>query len=288
MYGKVAVIGAGLIGGSVGLDLKERKLAQNVCAWGRNPQRLRDALDRNACDEVTQDLRGAVEGAQVIILATPPDIIRMQMKEMKGYLKEGMLVMDVGSVKNPIIEAASRERLCETGAEFVGCHPMAGSEKSGVANARMSLFKDAPCILTPAAFNTDAGIKRAADFWETLGARVIRMDPVKHDLTAGFLSHLPHVLAFVILRSIEKIKADLDSVNDIAGPSFRHLNRLAGSSPDLWAKIFEENRDQVIISIDTFAGELARFRKLLKKKDYGEIKLMMESVAAFRKNTWKE
>lgn len=283
MYKKVSIFGMGLIGGAIGLDLKERGSARTVYAWGRNIRHLENAHKAGACDEITQDIQEAVEGAEIIILATPPEIIKAHLLDIKPYLKEGMIIMDVGSVKVTITEEAREQSIYETKAEFLGCHPIAGSEKTGIENAFSNMFKDAPCIITPTDLNSAQVIEKGKEFWSLLGANVIILKPREHDLYVGFLSHLSHIVASAFIKTAyEKIKDD-DLINDIHGPSFRELTRIAGSPSVMWKNILLENRNNVVLSIESLLEQLNEFKKILLKKDEKNLEKFLAEAADFRK-----
>lgn len=282
IYRKVAIFGMGLIGGSIGIDLKEKGLAQQVCGWGRNPEHLKQAVDKKACDTTTADVCGAVKDAEIIILATPPRIIIDQLNEIKPFLKQGMLIMDVGSVKAAIIEASRQAGIYKTGAEFLGSHPMAGSEKTGVTNAYAGMLKDAPCILTPESNNTEKGVEKGKKFWQELGADVIIMNPNEHDLFIGFLSHLPHVVSSTLVAtSAEKLK-NLEIMSKLCGPSFVELTRIADSPPAMWSQIFMENRGQLLLAIDVFIETLLKFKGLLLRKEDKKLEEFLQQIVKYR------
>lgn len=267
IYSKITILGAGLIGGAIGIDLKIKGVANEVCCWGRNLERLQLAFNKKACDKITCDLDEALENSEIIILATPPEIIKKQIYEIKPYLKEGTLVMDVGSVKASIVETASKADIRETGAEFLGCHPIAGSEKVGVQNAYAGLFVDAPCIITPDSNNTNENIEKGKKFWQDLGAHIIILDPDEHDLIIGFTSHLPHMISSVFVNSYSEKLKDQELVKNIIGPSFMDLTRIAASAPNMWKQIFLENRKNILTGIETFEDKLNKFKQLLYEKD---------------------
>ncbi|MFC2060919.1 prephenate dehydrogenase [Elusimicrobiota bacterium] len=286
MYKKVTIAGMGLIGGSIGLALKEKGLAEEVCGWGRNMERLKLALDKGACDTVTTDIKEASAGMEILILATPPEIIKMQLKDIKQYLEKGVLIMDVGSVKESIVEAVEKEGVFNAGAEFLGCHPMAGSEKTGVANAQGAMFENAPCIITPVDENTAEGIDKGKRFWEGLGADIYVIGASEHDLMIGMVSHLPHVVSSVLTKSLTEKINDLKRVSNISGPSFKSMSRVAGSSPELWSQIYMENRKQVMQAIHTFLTELEKFNNMLSEKDIKGIKKYLEEASESRNKIW--
>jgi prephenate dehydrogenase len=286
-YNKVTIIGMGLIGGALGMDLKKKRLAKEVCAWGRNEAHLKQALNKGACDTITDDIIKAIENAEIVIFATPPKVIINQLHDIKTHLKEGMLLMDVGSIKGSITEASEELRIFKTGAEFVGCHPMAGSEKTGVLNAQSGIFKDAPCIITPESNNTVDGVESAKIFWENLGSKVVIMDPYEHDMYVGFISHLPHVISSTIMNtSADKLK-HIDMIAQICGPSFTEITRVAGSSEQMWSQIYLENRKQVLLAIDTFIENLEKFKEFLINNDNKKLEKYLKKAKDAREKVCK-
>lgn len=283
-YRKVSILGMGLLGGAIGIDLKEKGLAEEVRGWGRNSEHLEQAIEKKACDTASLDMSVAVKDADIIILATPPLVIKNQLAEVKPFLKEGALVMDVGSVKGSVVEAAQQTKIYETGSEFLGCHPIAGSEKSGVANAVSGMFRNAPCIITPDSNNTVEGVEKGKKFWQELGSKIIIMDPDEHDLFIGFMSHLPHVISSTLVKaSAEKLK-ETELMTKICGPSFIDLTRIASSSPGMWSQIYLENRKQVLLAIDSFLEGIMKFKDLLLKKENKKIEKFIKDAVKYKKD----
>jgi prephenate dehydrogenase len=283
-YRKVTIFGMGLIGGAIGIDLKKKGLAEEVCGWGRNTERLRQAIEKRACDTTTREISDAIKNSEIIVLATPPKIIKSQLIEIKPHLKEGMLLMDAGSVKGSIIEASQEAKIYETGAEFLGCHPMAGSEKSGIINAVSGMLKNAPCIITPDSNNTIEGVEKGKKFWRELGSKIVIMDPDEHDLFVGFMSHLPHILSSTLVNtSAEKLK-DTELMSKLCGPSFIEVTRIASSSPEMWSQIYLENRKPVLLAIDSFLDRITKFKDLLTKKENKKIEKFMQNAARYKED----
>ncbi len=282
-YGKVAVFGGGLIGGSLGLELCGRKIAREVCFWGRDPEKLGAALSAGACTLHTTDLKEGAVGSEIIVLATPPAVILELMERLLPALEEGMLVIDVGSVKKDIIRKSDELGFEKYGAEFVGCHPMAGSEKTGVQNARPGLFENAPCVITPSPRNTQGMLEKAETFWSTLGARVMRLDPEKHDFAVGVLSHLPHAVSSALLLSAFSALEDNATVSELSGTGFRDMTRIAGASASLWADIYLSNRDNLIAALDAFESSLKGFREAVLSGERERVEKFLENPAALKK-----
>lgn len=256
-FKKVAILGVGLLGGSLGLALKERGLAREVCGWGRREARLRKALRLGALDTATLDLENAVGGADLVLLASPVESFIPLLKAVAKAAPRHCLVADVGSVKG---QSAAWARAASPLA-FVPSHPMAGSEKTGVEAAQAGLFERSACILTPLPSTPRAALARVEKMWKALGCRTCRMDPRRHDALAASLSHLPHAAAFSLVRAVAR-KAKLADYA-LAGKGYRDTTRVGGSDADLWAGIFMANRQNLVRALDSYLLELKALRGLL-------------------------
>lgn len=237
---KIAIIGVGLIGGSIGLAIKKRKLAGRVIGIFRRNSTLKRALKCNAVDSGTTDLAYGVKDADMVILASPVFSIPVLAKKAIKYAKKGAIITDAGSTKAWIVrEIEGFLKRSESKVNFVGSHPMAGSEHGGVEFARADLFEGSPCIVTKTGRTDRSALKKVASFWKALGGRVEIMDPSRHDRSASLISHLPHVVAFGVAGAVER--------KDIkyAAEGFKDTTRVASSDPDLWADIFLTNKAQI-------------------------------------------
>ncbi len=266
---RVTIIGLGLMGGSLGMAL--RSLAGRpstkggrwrVTGVGRDKAHLKKALSLGAADEGTTDFVEGVKDADVVVLAVPVDDIVPWARKVGPHLKPGALVMDVGSVKGPIVRSMTRSLArrpsTEGGSVFIGAHPMCGSEKSGVENARADLFQGAPCVLTPLPGAPKDALKEAEYFWTGVGAKVLLLSPEEHDRRVAIVSHLPHLIAqaLVLTAGGEDRRA-----SDLAAGSFRDATRVAAADPELWAQIFSMNRPALLRAAAVFQKQL---RSLLK------------------------
>jgi prephenate dehydrogenase len=189
----MVVIGVGLIGGSLALDCRKLGLVSDVVGVGRNPENLDRAVSLKVIDRFTHDATEAVRGADLVVLATPVGRLLSLAEELAPHLSPGTLVTDVGSVKGRWVDAI--ERVMPPGVDFVGGHPVAGREKSGVEAASLDLFRGARCIVTPTARTSPDALSKIEALWSRVGATVIRMDPDRHDQIFAAVSHLPHVAA---------------------------------------------------------------------------------------------
>jgi prephenate dehydrogenase len=254
-FRRIAVLGLGLLGGSVARAARERGLADRVVGAARRPGPLEAALRDGVVDE-TASAQDAVRGADLVVLATPVGAMEPLLRAAAPNLEDGALVTDVGSVKGPLADTVPG--LLPPGVAYVGAHPMAGSHLRGVEHARGDLFEGAPCVLTPAAgVETDA-LERCAGFWRALGARVVLRSPEEHDTQVAWTSHVPHLLAFAFAGALADAPA---GAVDVAGSGFRDFTRIAHSDPALWTEILCANRKAVagpLQQVSERLGELAR------------------------------
>lgn len=252
-FQEVAIVGVGLLGGSIGLAMKERGLAGKVVGIGRAQDRLNEALRLGAIDEVQTETLKPAASADLIILCTPVRHIVASLPEIMRVAKPGAIVTDVGSTKTSIVaagEAAARQ----SQALFVGSHPMAGSEKSGAKHAKASLFEGANCFVTKTASTPLDAFTLLCRFWQALGNRIVVLRPQRHDELAALISHLPHLVAVALVRAVEASGEDKNLIRGIIGNGFRDMTRLAAGSSDMWEDICAEN-SQAILSVRQYLDE---------------------------------
>jgi prephenate dehydrogenase len=199
-FKQVTIVGVGLIGGSLGLVLKQRAMADSIVGIGRRVENLKAAVQLGAIDRYVVDAKTGVTGADLVVLATPVDTYERHLKDWGHGLKPGVIVTDVGSVKGPLVEQA--EGLMPAGGRFIGAHPIAGREKTGVAAGSADLFKGARCILTPTGKTDPQALQAVREMWEAAGSIVLSMDPFLHDRVLGAVSHLPHAAAFALMLAL--------------------------------------------------------------------------------------
>jgi prephenate dehydrogenase len=259
MFRRVAIIGVGMMGGSLGLALKKYQLAKEVVGFSPKEESLEAAKGVGAIDVGETDIGKAVRQSDLVILAAPVDSIIKLMKSINPFLKRGCLVTDVGSTKAQILEASSV--MLQQPAFFVGSHPLAGSEKQGVMNASAALFEGALCVVTPTETTHPTALRRVITMWNKIGAQVKELSPQRHDEILGAVSHLPHVLAFGIISSIP------DEFFECSPQSLKDLTRVAGSSPQMWNDICLSNSRHIIQALDAVIKELATLRLAIVQKD---------------------
>lgn len=279
----VAIIGVGLIGGSLGMILRRKALADHVVGVGRRVENLKTAVALGAIDRYVADPQEGVRGADLVILATPVDTYERHLQEWAHCLAPGAIVSDVGSVKGTLVERS--EAAMPAGVHFVGAHPIAGKEKTGVAAGSDQLFKGARCILTPTQRTDPAALNRVKQLWEKAGSIVLTMDPHLHDQILGAVSHLPHVVAFALMNALAELRDQQVPSLDLAGHSgggLRDTTRIAASSPEMWRDIFLWNRDNVVSYIDRYVRALEELKQLIKTGDAAGIEKLLERAKGER------
>lgn len=257
---KIAVLGVGLIGGSIGLAAR-RKLDAEVVGWGRSPERLQRAVELGAIDRGADSVAAACEGAELVFCAGPVAALPDQAREALAASGPETAVTDVGSTKGQLVEAVGGDE------RFIGGHPLAGAETAGVENARADLFEGARWYLTPTEQVSGLLYDRLQRAVAALGARPQAIDPQSHDRLMATVSHLPHVLANALAaEAAESLTQGTERLPDV-GPSFRDATRVAGSNPAIWADIFASNRGAVADSVDSVAGRLREAAELIRSGD---------------------
>lgn len=261
-FNKVSIIGVGLIGASFALALKEKGLCKTICGYGRTEENLRHAKERGIVDDYSLDLKNVCEDSDLILLATPVGVFKDIAQDIKDYLKKGALVTDVGSVKGRLVY--DLEFLMPNGVYYIGSHPIAGSDKSGIDDARADLFENARCLITATDSSDESAKEKIVSIWEAVGASTELMDPFKHDEIYATVSHFPHVIAYAIVNTV----GDIDSKYiAYAGKGFKDTTRIALSSPELWRDISVFNKENIIKVIDIFKKNLDKMETLLLSDD---------------------
>lgn len=259
LFNKVAIIGVGLIGGSIGMAIRKKRLAKEIIGVCRKRKSLENAIRKKAIDRGFLDIEKAVWGADLVILATPILSMPKLIKGALGFLKKDCVLMDVGSTKAQITKAI--EGIISKDIKFVGTHPMAGSEKSGVNAADANLFCGALCIITKTK-NTDRNaLKRIKLLWQTLGADIKIMKPSVHDRIISTTSHLPHLVAANLVSSVPRKDFEF------AATGFGDTTRIALSDPDMWVDICLSNKKEIINALDRFSANLNILRNAIKTKN---------------------
>ncbi|HEU6448709.1 MAG TPA: prephenate dehydrogenase/arogenate dehydrogenase family protein [Verrucomicrobiae bacterium] len=282
-FRKITIIGVGLLGGSIGLAARKFRIAREIAGYVRRKETIRDCETFGATDYATMDLLAAVSDADLVILCTPLAQMRSLVEQFPPALKRGAIVTDVGSVKADVVREL-QSLIATAGAHFIGSHPMAGAEKTGVSAARADLFQNAVCVLTPTKKSNTAAVKKLERFWKSLGARVLKLAPEQHDLFVSRTSHLPHVVAAALANQVLH-PANSKSQSQLCASGFRDTTRIASGSPEMWRDIALSNRKNLSRSLDAFISELRKFQRTLKTADAKAISKFFEQ-AKFRRDNW--
>ncbi len=255
IFNKVVIFGTGLIGGSLGLALKRRHLATQIIGFSKHKKNAIKALKIGAIDYIGSSL-DVTKDADLIILATPVDTIIDIMFKISKKLKKDCVVIDVGSTKENIVLKLSRLT-----SNFLGCHPLAGSEKKGIINAKADIFNNSVCIITPSAGTKSSILAKVKLLWQELGAKTVIMNPKQHDQILAFTSHLPHIIAFSLMGTIP------DNFLKVSSGGLKDTTRISGSNELLWSQIFLNNRKNLLAAVSSFQTKLAALKLALNKKN---------------------
>jgi len=279
----VTIIGVGLLGGSAAMALKAGDPEVHIAGVGRRRKSLA-AAQPGIIDSAY--LEPAEPGARsdLIILATPVGTFEHHLRAIKPVLRRGAMVTDVGSTKANVVRLA--ERILGRGGAFIGSHPMAGSERKGVAFARGDLFEGATCVITPTRHTPASLVRRAKALWRTMGMNTVCMPPAAHDKAVARVSHLPHALAslLMMLPAADELK--------VAATGLRDMTRLAGGDPEMWRDIFQSNRKEILAAIAALGKDLSRLKKLLEQNDIAKVEKLLSAAKKRRDTTlaktWQE
>jgi prephenate dehydrogenase len=284
LWNKITLVGVGLLGGSLGLAVKHRRLARMVAGYVRREASIRECEKVGAVDFATTDLLAAVWGADLVILCTPLGQMRSLVKQLLPALKRGAIVTDVGSVKASVVNDVEL-LIKKAGAHFIGGHPMAGGEQTGVSAARADLFESAMCVVTPTQRSHRAGLRKVAQFWKNVGGRVLSLSPDRHDALVGRSSHLPHLLAATLAASVLDPKHPKQQAA-LCATGFRDTTRIASGSPEMWRDIALANRAQLRLALDEFVRELQGVQKVLRRGKAAEVEGLFLK-AKERRDRWR-
>ncbi len=274
LFNKAAIIGVGLIGGSMGLAINQKSLVKEILGIGRNAETLQKAVECNAIHSAALDFNELAD-CELVILGTPVNTTIKLLSQIAQYLKPNTIVTDVGSTKVQVLKQANN--VLPEDVIFIGGHPMAGSEKGGFSGADPYLFENAFYVLTPEPGTPKESLDKLQKLVEGLGSRPILMDPEEHDLSVAVVSHLPHLLAVTLVNSLFDFK-DSSKMSLLAAGGFRDTTRIAASSPDMWRDIFITNREFILQAINTFKDRLDEIQKVIDNKDEEKIFEILEKA----------
>jgi prephenate dehydrogenase len=276
---RLTIVGVGLLGGSVAKAARARGIATEIVGVGRDASRLEAARRDGTLDRVTTDLAVGVRDADVVVLAAPVLAILTLLDAVARVSGRETIVTDVGSTKAAIVAAAGRlARVCPL--RFVGSHPMAGSEQSGYAHARVDLFHGATVIVTPTETSEATDVKTITALWEAVGAgRVVTLDPEAHDRAVAAISHLPHLAAFALVDAVERFEPN---AFDVAARGFRDTTRVAAADPVMWEEIFLANRVALAAGLQVFREALDDLARLIAAGDGAALRASIARIKARR------
>lgn len=280
MIDRMVIIGLGLIGGSLGLALKQRGLCRQLVACGRDPGKLQGAVERGIVDEVVTSWEAAVVDADMVVVATPVSAFEEVLQTIAPGLRPDTIVTDVGSTKESVVTAAQRV-FGELPASFVPGHPIAGTEYSGFEHALADLFVDHKVILTPGETTSVNATARVSRMWRELGAEVIEMAAVDHDKVLAATSHLPHMLAFALVKMLAD-RPDHQSMFDLAAGGFRDFTRVASSDPVMWRSIALANATELNQLLTAYKELITRMVEQLEQGDGRALEQLFSEAKAAR------
>jgi len=279
---KIVIFGVGLIGGSVALALKKAGSAAQIIGVGRSTESLQSALDLGVIDVACSDIAQAMLNADIVLIAAPVAQTASILTSIKPALAANTVVTDAGSTKSDVL-ACAQEILGEQFSQFVGGHPIAGAEKSGVTAATTDLYRNKNVVLTPTeATNADA-VQRVRELWQHCGANVTEMPAATHDSIFAAVSHLPHLLAFALVDDIASRK-NAEQLFGFAASGFRDFTRIAGSHPEMWRDISLANRTALLNEITAYQDELSRLKQMLELSDGDALHALFDRASTARNN----
>ena len=284
MFEQLGLIGCGLMGSSFALALKRAGLVKRVVGYSKSPSTTERALQMGVIDVQAPSALLAVSGADIVLLAIPVSATEATFKAIRHLISPATLVMDVGSTKSDVVDAARRV-LREQLGSFVPCHPITGKEVSGVEHADVNLYAGKKVILTPIEQTASAHLQKAKDVWTALGSQVLSMTPQAHDAAYAAVSHLPHLIAFAMINGIASQAQGRDYMA-LAGPGFRDFTRIAASAPEVWRDILMANREELLAQSRIFQQSLQSLEQLISSGNGEALESQIGQASEMRAN-WR-
>ena len=283
LFQKVTVIGVGLLGASFAKACKGRGLVDQITGYGRNSENLRKAKDLKIIDHYSGDLSEAVSDADLVLLCTPVSTIVPLIQSLVSQLAPGTIITDVGSVKESVVHRA--DKLIPEDIFFVGSHPIAGGENSGLESSTASLYQDAKCIVTPTEKTDKTALKKISTLWHAVGMNVISLSVEEHDFIFGAVSHLPHIVAYALMNTVGGLKTSSNlEVTGFSGAGLRDITRIASSDPVMWRDICLSNRNHSLSLINRFQSKLEEIRNTIERGDGQELEKEFVAANKYRLN----
>ncbi len=284
MFEQLGLIGCGLMGGSFALALKRAGLVKRVVGYSKSPSTTERARQMGVIDVEAPSALLAVSGADIVLLAVPVSATEASFKAIRHLITPNTLIMDVGSTKRDVVDAARRVLRDDVGC-FVPAHPITGKELSGVEYADSNLYTGKQVILTPIERTYTAQLNKATALWTALGCHVLQMSPQEHDAAYAAVSHLPHLIAFTLMKSISGQAQGADYLS-LAGPGFRDFSRIAASDSKMWRDILIANREELLAQSKIFQQTLQSLEKLIAASDGDALEQLLEQASQTRAN-WR-
>ncbi len=278
MFNQITIIGPGLLGTSLGMAIKAKGLAQKINVWARRPEIRGACRLLDWCDAEHSDISEAVQESDFVVACTPVRHIENVLGEIAGVAPSGCVVTDVGSVKGAICQAADKV-FTASDAIFVGSHPMAGSEKAGMDNARPDLFEERPCFVISRKKVSLESLEIVSSFWQAIGMSVTISSPNEHDEIVAHLSHLPHAVASGLCHLLS---SKSQTWGKLAGQGLRDTTRIASGNPQLWEEIFLLNREAVLLALESFEETCGLLRDALHAQNESEIRSWLRAGKEYR------
>ena len=254
LFNRITIIGVGLIGASLAKAIKKKRLSKKVIGYFRNKEKLKKALRKKIVDEGHMDLKSSISESELVVLALPINQITNFMQKIKKRQNKKVLIIDVGSTKSSVVAAADRLNL-----NFVGSHPLAGSEKKGMNFSSSNLFNNSIVIITPSKKTNKKSLAKIIGFWKKLNTRTVILSPKQHDIILSYISHLPHLVAFSLINSIP------DKYMRFGASGLKDSTRIALSDAQIWADIFFSNKKELLASMKSFENQLKKLRSIIQK-----------------------
>jgi prephenate dehydrogenase len=284
MFEQLGLIGCGLMGGSFALALKRAGLVKRVVGYSKSPSTTERARQMGVIDVEAPSALLAVSGADIVLLAVPVSATEATFKAIRHLVGPNTLIMDVGSTKRDVVDAARRVLRDNVGS-FVPCHPITGKEVSGVEHADVDLYAGKQVILTPIERTFTVQLQKATDVWTALGCHVLKMSPQAHDAAYAAVSHLPHLIAFALMNGITGQDHGKDYMS-LAGPGFRDFTRIAASDPKMWRDILIANREELLAQSKIFQETLQSLEQLISTSSGDVLEVLIEQASETRAN-WR-
>lgn len=273
----IAILGPGLMGGSLLMALRQRYPDIRLSVWARRQEALDIVMQRGLADFGSLEVEEVVRGAENVILCVPVERMKELAASCVHVISEDALVTDVGSVKRTVVEELEEVFSCH--GNFVGSHPMCGSEEAGLAAARADLYEGATCVVTPTSQTRSTLLEQAIAFWEMVGARVVSMNPARHDRAAALVSHIPHIAAAAL---VELVGTESEDVSALCAGGFRDTTRVASGSPELWTGILSLNRQEITQGLEELMAILSSIKMALEQNNLVAVNKLLAVAAARR------